>query len=80
VAGIEGRQYSGDGNFREGMFTVGLSLPWLNRSHYRSEVARDRARLEAAQLDRASEELRVREEVHGLFIQIDAALNRLINR
>jgi outer membrane protein TolC len=73
VAGIEGRQYSGDGDFREGMFTVGLSLPWLNRGRYRSELARDRARLEAAQFERADEELRVREDTHRLLVEIDAA-------
>lgn len=72
-AGIEGRQYSGDGNFREGMFSVGLSLPWLNRAHYRSDIARDRARLEAAQLDRANEELQIREDIHRLLIEVDSA-------
>jgi outer membrane protein TolC len=73
VAGIEGRQYSGDGNFREGAFVVGFSLPWLNRGRYKSEIARDRARLEAAQLERADEELAVQENVHKLIIEIDAA-------
>lgn len=73
TAGIEGRQYSGDGNFREGAFVVGFSLPWLNRGRYQSEIARDRARLEAAQLERADEELAVRENVHKLIIDIDAA-------
>jgi outer membrane protein TolC len=73
IAGIEGRQYSGDGNFREGAFVVGFSLPWLNRGRYKSEIARDRDRLEAAQLERADEELAVRETVHKLVIEIDAA-------
>jgi cobalt-zinc-cadmium efflux system outer membrane protein len=73
TAGIEGRQYSGDGNFREGAFLVGLSLPWLNRGRYKSEIARDRARLDAAQLERADEELSVRESIHRLVIEIDAA-------
>src|SRR2546426_7372857 len=30
--GVEGRQYSGDGEFRSGMFTLRFSLPWANRS------------------------------------------------
>ncbi len=72
-AGIESRQYSGDGGFREGMFTVSLSLPWFNRGKYRSDYARDRARLEAAELDRADYELTVREDIHRLTVDIDAA-------
>lgn len=73
IAGVEGRQYSGDGGFREGMFTVGLSLPWFNGGKYRSDLSRDRARLEAAQLDAADHELAVREEVHHLTVAVDAA-------
>ena len=72
-AGIEGRQFSGDGGFREGMFTVSLSLPWFNRGKYASDSARARARLEAAEFDRADQELSVREEVHLLTVAIDAA-------
>jgi hypothetical protein len=29
--GLEARQYSGDGGFREGTATVSFSLPWLNK-------------------------------------------------
>lgn len=72
-AGIEGRQYSGDGGFREGMFTVSLSLPWFNRGRYNSDFSRARARLEAAEFDRTDRELSVREEVHHLTVAIDAA-------
>ena len=72
-AGIEGRQYSGDGGFREGMFTVSLSLPWFNRGKYNNDAARARARLESVGFDRADQELAVREEVHHLTVAIDAA-------
>ena len=72
-AGIEGRQFSGDGGFREGMFTVSMSLPWFNRGKYNSDISRARARAEAAELDRADYELSVREEVHNLTVTIDAA-------
>jgi len=72
-AGIEGRQYSGDGGFREGMFTVSLSLPWFNRGKYRSDVARDEARLEAVEFDAADYQLSLHESVHALTVQIDAA-------
>ena len=72
-AGIEGRQYSGDGGFREGMFTVSLSLPWFNRGKYQSDVARDEAKLKAAGFDAADYQLSLREEVHALTVSIDAA-------
>ncbi len=73
MVGIEGRQDGGSGNFREGRFSVGLSLPWLNWRQYREDESRDRARLEAARFERANEAQRVEEEVHGLLVTIDAA-------
>ena len=72
-AGIEGRQYSGDGGFREGMFTVSLSLPWFNRGKYRSDVARDEARLKAVEFDAADYQLSLHESLHALTVHIDAA-------
>lgn len=72
-AGIEGRQYSGDGGFREGMFTVSLSLPWFNRGKYRSDLARDEARLRAVELDATDYQLSVREDLHNLTVNLDAA-------
>ena len=72
-AGIEGRQYSGDGGFREGMFSVSLSLPWLNRSSYRSELAREEARLKAVESDTADQQLTLGEEIHHLVVSADAA-------
>ena len=42
-AGIEGRQFSGDGGFREGMFTLSLNLPWGNAEKYRNDLRRDQA-------------------------------------
>ena len=77
-AGIEGRQYSGDGRFREGMFTVSLSLPWLNRGKYRSDLARDEARLKAVELEVADYQLSVSEEVHHLTVSIDAARREVL--
>ena len=71
--GIEGRQFTGDGGFREGTFVVGLSLPWLNAGKYRSDLSRDRARAEAARFDSQDYSLGVREGVRRLLVQIDAA-------
>jgi outer membrane protein TolC len=71
--GLEGRQYSGDGGFREGMFTLSFSLPWFNRARYRHDLERDHLLIQATQHERADNELSVREEVHHLTVEIDAA-------
>ena len=74
VAGFaDTRQYTGDGGFREATFGVKMSLPWFNRARYQSDVARERARLSAAEADAADQEQAVREEVHHLTVNIDAA-------
>lgn len=73
AAGLEARQYTGDGGFREGMAFVSMNLPWFNAGRYRSDLARDKAKLDAAQLDATDYEAAVREEVHHLVVQLDAA-------
>jgi cobalt-zinc-cadmium efflux system outer membrane protein len=70
---IDGRQYSGDGGFREGTFAVKLTLPWFNGGKYRSDLARDRSRVETAELEALDYQFGVRQEVHQLVINIDAA-------
>ena len=45
--GVEARQYSGDGGFREGMATVSFSVPWLNKGKYDDEWRRDLQRQRA---------------------------------
>lgn len=71
--GIEGRQWSGSGDFREGMFSVGLNLPWFNRGHYRADLDRDRARADAVRADAEDYELDVRRELFRVWTRIDAA-------
>jgi len=71
--GLEGRNYTGDGSFRQGSLVLSMSLPWFNAGKYRSEVTRDQAKLKAAELDLSDYELSVREEVHHLAVKIDAA-------
>jgi len=55
------------------MAFVSLNLPWFNAGRYRSDLARDKAKLDAAQFDAADYEAAIREEVHHLTVQIDAA-------
>src|SRR6266498_6053572 len=70
--GVEGRQYSGDGEFRSGMFTLRFSLPWLNRDKYRKDYERDKERQKSAEQEREDQVLMVREELHHLAVGIEA--------
>ena len=72
-AGLEVRNYSGDGTFRQEMFTLRMSLPWFNRDQIRADVSREQAKLSATQLELASEQAAIREELHSLTVQADAA-------
>jgi hypothetical protein len=71
--GAEGRNYSGNGEFRQAMVTVSLTLPWINGGKYRQDVRRESARRAAAEFDLADQELAVREEVRRLTVGLDAA-------
>src|SRR5207247_9703906 len=62
--GVEGRQYSGDGAFRSGMFTLRFSLPWLNRDKYRKDDERDKERQKSAEQEREDQVLMRREVLH----------------
>ncbi len=70
--GVEGRQYSGDGEFRSGMFTLRFSLPWINRDKYRKDYERDKERQKSAEQEREDQVLMVREELHRLSVGIEA--------
>lgn len=72
-AGLEARNYTGDGSFRQGILLFSMNVPWVNAGKYRSEIRRDEAKLKAAELDLVDYELSVREEVHQLTVKIDAA-------
>lgn len=71
--GVAGRQYSGDGGFRQGQFTLSVSLPWFNRERYRRDIQRDEAQLQAVRQDTAGRELGLREEIYRLGTAIEAA-------
>src|SRR2546422_2305684 len=70
--GVEGRQYSGDGEFRSGMFTLRFPLPWANRDKYRKDYQRDKERQKSAEQEREDQVLMVREELHHLAVGIEA--------
>lgn len=71
--GAEARHASRDGEFRQAMITLSLSVPWFNEGRTRSEVRREEARRSAAQWEAADYELAIREELHQLVLGADAA-------
>jgi outer membrane protein TolC len=71
--GVEGRQFSGDGGFREGDFTLRFSLPWFNEGKYRKDYERDKERQKTAEQEREDQVLMVNEELHHLSVEIEAA-------
>lgn len=73
AVGAEGRNYTGNGDFRQAMVRLSVSLPWLNDGKYRQDVRRDLARRQAAELDVSDAELAVREDVRRLTVGLDAA-------
>jgi cobalt-zinc-cadmium efflux system outer membrane protein len=73
MVGAESRNYSGNGEWRQAEFMVSFNLPLFNRSKYRAEIRRDEAKLKAAEADAADYSLSLREEIHSLTVQIDAA-------
>jgi len=70
--GVEGRQYSGDGDFRSGMFTLRFSLPWANGGKYRKDYERDKEKQKSAEQEREDQILMVRDELHRLAVGIEA--------
>ena len=76
--GIETRQWSGTGDLREGMVSVGLSVPWFNRSRYRADLDRDQAKAAAARADTEDYERDVRRELFRVWTRIDAARREAI--
>jgi cobalt-zinc-cadmium efflux system outer membrane protein len=71
--GAQARNYSGSGEFRQAEFSLGFNIPLGNARKYRRDVEREQARAAAAEADAADYGFRVREEVHRLTIDIDAA-------
>jgi outer membrane protein TolC len=71
--GVEGRQFADTGAFREGVVTLGVSIPWGNRSRYDADVKREQRKADAAQLDIADMQLAMREEITRAVIQIENA-------
>ena len=72
-AGIEARNYTGDGSFRQGTLLLAMNIPWGNGSRYKAEIAREEAKARASRFDADDYERSVREEFHKLLVMIDTA-------
>ncbi|MCL4787976.1 MAG: TolC family protein [Verrucomicrobia bacterium] len=73
MVGAESRNYSGNGEWRQAEFMLSFNLPLFNRAKYRADLQRSEARLKTVEAETADYTLAVREEVHNLTVQIDAA-------
>jgi outer membrane protein TolC len=71
--GAEGRNYGGDGRFRQSMVTLSVSLPWFNRSKYQAAIKRDGLKVEASRQDLEDYELSLAEELRRLTVKIENA-------
>jgi len=71
--GAEGRNYTGDGEFRQSMVVLSVSLPWFNRSKYQAAIKRDALKAEAARQDLEDLELSLVEELRRLTAKIENA-------
>src|SRR5437762_2808952 len=71
--GVEGKQNHGDGEIRMGMFKISLSLAWGNAGKYRKDYLREKERQKAAEEERRDQILMVREQLHHLTVEIEAA-------
>jgi outer membrane protein TolC len=72
-AGVEARNASGDGSWRQAMFLLRMNLPWVNKDKIKADIRRDQAKLSAAQFDLADYQLGVRQELHQLTVKVDSA-------
>lgn len=76
--GIEGRQFAGDGQFKEGSVVAKMTIPFVNRSKYAAAYAREKDRAEAAELDAREYEAQVRDEVSRLGIRVENARRQAV--
>jgi cobalt-zinc-cadmium efflux system outer membrane protein len=70
---FEGRNYTGNGDFRQAMILVNVTFPLGNAAKYRRDIWRDEDRARAARYEVVDQELAVRQEIHSLTVSIDAA-------
>jgi outer membrane protein TolC len=73
VVGAQGRNYSGNGDFRQAEVMLGFTFPWGNAGKYRADRERADALTLTAEQEAADYALELQEEIHLLTVRIDAA-------
>jgi outer membrane protein TolC len=73
MLGLQGQQYSGDGEFKVGALMLKMSLPWLNKEKYEASYLREKEKAEAAAWDAIEYEAQARDEISRLAIRIENA-------
>lgn len=71
--GIEGRSRIETAEFRSAMVYFNVNLPWWNRDKYTKDIEREEAKARGMELEVEAERLRVAEEIHRLFTEIENA-------
>ncbi len=78
MLGVDGRQFAGDGQFKEGTVYLKMSIPWINKSKYEAAYRREQERAEASTWEAVAYEAEVRDEISRLAIRIDNARRQAI--
>jgi outer membrane protein, heavy metal efflux system len=78
MAGVESRNYSGNGDYRQGMLFLSMSVPWLNAGKYRNETRRDSEKLRELEYGLQDYQLALQEEIHDLTVKASAARRRAL--
>jgi outer membrane protein TolC len=71
--GAQGRNYTGNGDFRSAELMLSFTLPWGNRSKYDAEIRREYAKRTATEYDIDNERKALAEEIHQVMFMIDNA-------
>lgn len=76
--GVEGRSRIETGGFRSATVYFNVNLPWWNRDKYAKDLEREHAKARGVELELETERLRVAEEIHRLFTEIENARSTAI--
>ena len=71
--GVQAWHEAATGNPAQGMFSLNVSLPWINRAHYRRDLQRDRLRLQSAEAGATDARQDVRRDVEQIISRSSAA-------
>lgn len=71
--GVQAWHEAATGNPAQGMFSLNVSLPWINRAHYQRDLQRDRLRLQSAEAGATEARQDVRRDLEQMVSRSGAA-------